>query len=142
MQMRNTVYKPHVGEPIFSINAFNICRFSHLHICTFRTEVQLLLSSLGALSTVLRTALCTVSHTCSIKRTANDVITYTRKVLYTTTANKHDAVFLQVVSFSRDVRVHLFLVCQTNTGNFTHCRVRLLRCGSVNTNANATTLRT
>ena len=49
-----------------------------------------LLLSLWTLSTVLRTTLCAVSNTCSIKSTTNDVITYTRKVLNTTTTNQHD----------------------------------------------------
>ena len=104
MQMRNTVNKLRVAEPFFGhqrIQHLHILTFAHLHISN--RVVQLLLSSLGALSTVLRTALCAVSYTCSIESTANDVIAHTRKVLYTTTANEHDAVFLQVVTFARDV---------------------------------------
>ena len=49
-----------------------------------------LLLCLRTLSTVLRTTLCAVSYTCCIECTANDVVTYTWKILYTTTANKHD----------------------------------------------------
>ena len=45
---------------------------------------------LRTLSSVLRTALCAVSYTGSIKCTAYDVIANTRKVLYTTAAYKHD----------------------------------------------------
>ena len=82
--------------------------------------LRLLLSGLRTLSTVLRTALSTVSNTSSIECTANDVVTYTRKVLYTTTTYEYDAVLLQVVTFTRDVRVDLLRVSQTYTSYLTH----------------------
>ena len=69
---------------------------------------ELLLSSLWTLSTVLRTTLCAACYASGIKSTANDVITYTWKVLYTTATNKHDRVLLKVVSLSWDVRVNFF----------------------------------
>ena len=102
----------------------------------------LLLLSLRTLCTILRTALCTVCDTCGIQSTTNDVITYTGEVLNTTTTYQYDRVFLQVVALSWDVRVHFLLVCQTHTGNFSHCRIRLLRCCSIDTNAYTTTLGT
>ena len=37
-----------------------------------------------------------------------------------TATNKHDAVFLQVVTFSRNVTVDLLRVGQTNTSDFSH----------------------
>ena len=49
-----------------------------------------LLLSFGALSTVLRTTLETVSHTSGIQCTTNDVIAYTREVFHTTTAYQYD----------------------------------------------------
>jgi hypothetical protein len=58
---------------------------------------------LRLLSSVLGTALSAVRNTGSIKSTADDVVTYTWKVLNTTATNKNDAVLLQVVSLSRDV---------------------------------------
>ena len=101
--------------------AFNICTFSHLHICTVQDSVEeLLLSGLGTLCTVLRTALCTVGNTGSIECAANDVVTYTREVLNTTTAYEHDTVLLQVVAFARDVRVNFLRVSQAHTGYLTH----------------------
>ena len=102
--------------------------------------LRLLFLSLWTLGSILGTTLCTVSYTGGIKCTTNNVIAYTRKVLYTTSTNEDDRVFLQVVSFSRDVRVDLLRVCQTHTGNFTHCRIRLLRGCSVYTYTYATTL--
>ncbi len=49
-----------------------------------------LLLSFRTLSTVLRTTLETVSYTCGIQCTTNDVITYTREVFHTTTAYQYD----------------------------------------------------
>ena len=100
-----------------------------------------LLLSLRTLCTILGTTLGAVGHTGSIERTAYDVITYTREVLHTTTAHEHDAVFLQVVTLARDVRVDFLRVRQTNTSHLTHGRVRLLRRGGIHTHADATTLR-
>ena len=42
------------------------------------------------LRTILRAALLTVFNTGSIERTTYYMITYTRKILNTTTADKHD----------------------------------------------------
>jgi hypothetical protein len=49
-------------------------------------------------------------------------------------------VFLQVVAFTTDVRNDFEAVRQTNLGNLTECRVRLLRRRGVHTGAHATTL--
>ena len=100
-----------------------------------------LLLSLWTFCAVLRTTLCAVCYASGIKSTTNDVITYTWEVFYTTTTYQYDRVFLKVVSFSWNVGVYFLLVCQTNTGNLTHCRIRLLRGGGVNTYTNAATLR-
>src|SRR3712207_3211506 len=83
-------------------------------------SAKLLLSGLRTLSTILRTALCTVSHTGGIQCTTNDMIAYTRKVFHTTTAYQRNRVLLQVVAFPRNIGVQFLLVCQTNTGSFTH----------------------
>ena len=105
-------------------------------------SAKLLLGCLWTLGTILGAALCTVGNTGGIQRTTNDVIAHTGKVLYTTTTNQNDRVLLQVVAFSRDVGVDFLLVCQTYTGNLTHCRIRLLGSCRIDTNADATTLRT
>ena len=102
---------------------------------------RLLLGSLRTLCAILTATLGSVGNTSSIQCTTYDVVTYTRKVLHTTTAHQYDAVFLQVVTFARDVRVDLLGVRQTNTGHLTHGRVRLLRRGGIHTHADATTLR-
>ena len=77
------------------------------------TELFLLSRSLSrfrAFSTIFRASLRTASHTSRIQRTANNVITDARKILHTTTANQHDGVFLQVVAFSRNIRVHFLTI--------------------------------
>jgi hypothetical protein len=69
------------------------------------------------------------------------VVTYTRKVLDTTTTDQHDAVLLEVVAFARDVSVDLFRVGETYTGHLTHSGVRLFRRGGVHTYADTSLLR-
>jgi hypothetical protein len=49
------------------------------------------------------------------------VVTHTREVLYTAAANQHDAVFLEVVTFARDVGIDLFGVGKAYPGNLPHC---------------------
>ena len=118
------------------------CRAPSPQPCGSQLSAKLLLGCLWTLGTILGAALCTVGNTGGIQRTTNDVIAHTGKVLHTTTTNKNDTVLLQVVAFSRDVGVDFLLVCQTNTGNLTHCRIRLLGSCRIDTNADATTLRT
>ncbi len=50
----------------------------------------LLFLSLRTLCTILGTTLSTVCHTCGIKSSTYDVITYTRQVFHTTATHKHD----------------------------------------------------
>ena len=59
---------------------------------------------------VLGTTLATTIYAGGIERTAHEVITYTRKVLYTTAADEYDRVFLQVVAFARNVGIDLLAV--------------------------------
>ncbi len=48
------------------------------------------LSRFRTFSSVFRTSLFTTAHSGGIQRTTNDVITYTRKVFYTTTTYKNN----------------------------------------------------
>ena len=104
--------------------------------------LRLLLLSLRTLSTILRATLSTACYTGGIQSTTHDVITYTGEVLHTTAANQHDAVLLQVVTLTGNVTVDFLLVCQSNTGYFTHSRIRLLGSRCVDTNTDAATLGT
>ena len=65
------------------------------------------LTRLRTLRSVFRTALCTASHTGSIKRAAHNVITHTREILHTASAHHNDRVLLQVMTLSRYIGVDL-----------------------------------
>ena len=93
------------------------------------------------LNTVLGTAVLTAIDCLGIERTTDDVVTNTRNVLHTTTADQHDGVFLEVVAFARDVSGNFHLVGKAHTGNLTKSGVRLLRGAGVNTGADAALLR-
>ena len=69
------------------------------------------------------------------------MITNTREILHTTTADKNDTVFLQGMAFARDIGGHFKTVGQTNTGNLTKSRIRLLRGCGTNVRADTTLLR-
>src|SRR6187402_1171555 len=94
------------------------------------------------LRTVLAPALLTILHTCRIQAAAYDMITYTGKILYTTSADQYDTVLLEIVTFTRDIGDNLDLVRQPYLGYLTQCGVRLLGGGGVHAGTNATTLRT
>jgi len=96
---------------------------------------------LGTLSAVLGTALVSVRNALSIEGTANDVVTHTGQVTYTSAADKHYGVLLQVVSDTRNVNGCLESVGKSYTGNLTKCRVRLLRGSRGNLCAYASLLR-
>ncbi len=95
-----------------------------------------------ALGAVFGTALVALLNAGSIQRTANNGVTYTGQVFYTTTAHKHNGVLLQVVSLSRNVGNDLDAIDQTHLGHFPQGGIRLLgRCG-IDTGANPALLRT
>jgi len=70
------------------------------------------------------------------------VITHTGKVLDTTATYKYDRVLLKVMTLAGYVGVNLLTVGQSYTGYFTHCRVRLLGSGSINSHTYTATLGT
>ena len=95
---------------------------------------------LGSFSTVFRPSLCPSFNTWSIKCTTDDVIPYTRQVFYPSSTDQHDGVLLKVVTFTRDVGIHLFLVGQPYPGNFPHGWVRLFGSGGIYPYTNAPAL--
>src|SRR6218665_3252190 len=95
---------------------------------------------LRALRAVLGTRLLAVFHALQVQRTADDVVAHTRQVLHPAAAHQHDAVLLQVVAFTTDVRDDLEPVGQANLGDLPQCGVRLLGGGGVHAGAHATTL--
>ncbi|GAD05015.1 hypothetical protein PORCRE_712 [Porphyromonas crevioricanis JCM 15906] len=108
-----------------------------------KLQIFLLLSSssrLRTLSPILRSALRTAVHTCGIQSPANNVITHTWQVFYTTSTHQHNAVLLQVVTFARDVDIYFFAVCQAHTSHLAHSRIWLLRGSCVHTHTHTSTL--
>ena len=96
---------------------------------------------LRTLCSVLGAALLTVCNTLGIKRTTNNVITYTGQVTNTSTTDKNNRVLLKVVTDTGNVRSSLHSVGKSYSGDLTKCRVRLLRCYGSNLGANASSLR-
>src|SRR5690606_11880946 len=90
------------------------------------------------LCTVAGTSLLTILNTLGIQSTANNLVATTWKVLYTTTANEHDGVFLQVVSDTWNVSGNFDATGKAHTCDLTQSRVWLLRGGGVHTGAHAT----
>ena len=79
-----------------------------------------LLFGLRALGAILRTALHATVHSCGIQCTTYNVVADTWEVFHTTTTNKHNAVFLEVVTFTADVGVYFISIGKADTGHFTH----------------------
>ena len=68
------------------------------------------LAWLRSLRTVLRTSLFPFSNTGSIQCSTYQMITYTRQILHTSTTDHYDRVFLQIMTFSRNISIHFFSV--------------------------------
>ena len=61
----------------------------------------------------------TFCNTLEVKCTTNDVVAHTWKVWHTTTANQHNGVLLEIVTFTANVCPNFVTIGQTNTSNFT-----------------------
>jgi|GEM_PF-2221202 len=99
-------------------------------------------SLLRALHAVLRSALTTSIDAEAIEGAADDVVSHTRKVTNSTTANEHDGVFLKVMSFATDVCRNFFAIGESNTSHLAKRRVGLLRSDGSNLKTNTASLRT
>src|SRR5690606_23249332 len=76
-----------------------------------------------------------------IEHAAQDVVTDAGKVLHAAPADQNNRVLLQVVTFAGDVANGFVAVLgQTDLGDLTQSRVRLLRGRRINAGANAATL--
>ena len=91
--------------------------------------------------TVLTTAAFAVLYTRCIERSTNNVVPNAREIGYFAATDQHDGVFLEVVTFARDVSGNFHSIAQANSGHFTKGRIRLLRGDSANLKANAALLR-
>ena len=110
-------------------------------VCYSVTCKKLLLSVFRSLSAVLGTGLASLSYAGGIKRTADDVVTGTGKVLYTTAADQYYAMLLKVMSFTRNIARYFKAIAETYSCNLTKCGVRLLRGRRTNCGTYASLLR-
>lgn len=97
-----------------------------------------LFRSLGA---VLGAGLLTILYRSAVKSTTDDMVTNPREVLYTTTTHEHNAVFLEVMTFTADVGNDFLVVREPNPGHFSKCGVGLLGCLGLHLKTDATALR-
>src|ERR1700694_5439338 len=82
-----------------------------------------------------------LADTVAVQCAAYDMIAHTWQVFHTTATDQHNGVFLKVMAFTWDVSGDFHPVAEANTGNFTHCRVRLFGRHSAHLGANAAFLR-
>src|SRR6202012_3922583 len=69
---------------------------------------------LRTLRAVLGTRLLAILDALQLEGAAHDAVTHTRQILHTAAAHEHDALFLQVVTFTADVRDDLETVGQAH----------------------------
>src|SRR5689334_14285606 len=69
------------------------------------------------------------------------MIAHAGQIANAASADQHDAVFLEVVLFTRNIRGHFATVAQSHAGNLTKSRVRLLRRHRLDLKADAALLR-
>src|SRR5699024_10381439 len=114
---------------------------SLLILALWRKDVSLLLGTgLGALRAVLAASLVAVRNALGIQGTTDDVVTHTGQVPNTAATDQNDAVLLQVMADTRNVRGNLDTIREADTGNFTQGRVRLLRGHGTDRSADAALL--
>ena len=78
----------------------------------------LLLFLFRSLCAVLGTCLKSVVYSGCIKGSSNDVVSYAGKVFYSSASDKNNAVLLEVVTDTRNIRCYLDTVSKTNSGYF------------------------
>src|SRR5271170_2046176 len=61
-----------------------------------------------------------------VQSSTDDVITNTRQIAHPSAADQHDAVFLKIVLFARNIRRDLPAIAEPHTGDFPQSRIRLL----------------
>src|SRR5262249_45995674 len=96
----------------------------------------------GPFRSVLGSPLAALVDADRIKGSANDMVTHARQVFDAAAADQNNGVFLQIVAFAGYIGGYLDAVGQPNTGHLSQGRVRLLRGGRVDADADAAALRT
>src|SRR6195952_5312062 len=106
-----------------------------------RWRRDIYLSLLRTLGAIERAALLAVLDTLGVQHAADDVVAHAGKVLDAAAADQHDAVFLQVMAFARNVGQRFEAVGQTHLGDLAQRGVRLLRRRGVDAGADGALLR-
>src|SRR5882757_5364029 len=81
----------------------DMIRKSYWLLFLFLASGGCFLAGLRTLRALFRAAAATTVDSEGVKGSANDVISNAGKIFHTTTANEHDRVFLQIVSFAGNV---------------------------------------
>ena len=72
---------------------------------------------LGSLRTVFGTGLSSVRYACGIQGAADDMISGTRKIFYSSAADQDNAVLLEVMSLAGNVACYFNAVGKTYSGD-------------------------
>ena len=78
---------------------------------------QFLFCVFRSFCTVFRTSLSSLSNTCCIKCSSDDVVSCSWKVFYSSSTNKYNTMLLKVMSFSWDIACYFDTVRKTNSGD-------------------------
>src|ERR1700743_2965197 len=106
-----------------------------------RWRRDIYISLLRTLGAIERAALLAILHALRVEHAADDVIANARKILHAAATDQHDAVFLQIMAFARNISQRFEAVGQTYLGNLTQRGVRLLRRRGVDAGADGALLR-
>lgn len=93
--------------------------------------------NLGLLRAVTAAGLLTAVDPEGISATANDLVTNPWKVPHPAASNQNDRVFLEIVTFTRNVNRHFFAIAQSDPSDLSESRVRLLWSHGSDEQANA-----
>ncbi len=96
---------------------------------------------LWAFCAVFGTSLLPLIDAGGIERSANNVVPYSRQILHPSAADHYYRVFLQIMSFTRNIRSDLDAVCQAHASHLAQRRIRLFRRSGVDASAHTALLR-
>ena len=113
----NDVFASHGKDDLFSEENILPSGFNSQHVVADYPNVLLL--DFRPLGAVLGTGLLSVGNSCGIKRTSDDMVSCTGKVLYSTATDQYYAVFLKVVTFTGNVAGYFNTIGKTNSGDLT-----------------------
>ena len=93
--------------------------------------------SFWAFGSVFRAAAPAAVNSSRVQLAADDVIPHARQIFHASAADHDHGVLLQIVPHARNIRGHFLAVGKPDTGDFPQGRVRLLRRGRGDLDADA-----